>query len=494
MKFFRKTVIGVSSIVFTAITLGTATYAWFPINSQSNVNDMSLSVHGGLGFLVSVDNVNYKNELTKDDLYNAMLVNYLPEQYMIAYDATSKTSILYHTKYVQKKDENGDPLYTTDADNNQIPVMEYVPDTDNPATATEKANAFKNIELMPLTSSDGVHLTDLYNSSASATSGRFIEFSVYFRTSTQGGNYVKASEYSADHTYYELTKVDDVETYTVATGVTEENYKNYYTFDGFIYDVYLNGETQYSDAYAGHEATEISPTRFMSVPTKVDLSANMTAVIDGNPTNLTKGGNVTVYSSNAIRMSVTDENAYVSSGETAGVNVYELNDFVYGASDLGSYATTYDSDWVTAYVDAFKSLQLASNPDFDFDAYIADLTATYGEGYCEALGLVYSDDLFYKFNYQNNAMYTYYTNLKQSNALYNSLNAYDQIPTTIKDLTSKDGNGDYIYNKKITTLSSAEDGKLITFRIWLEGWDADCFDGLKDAITASLSFSSKRIY
>ena len=64
--------------------------------------------------------------------------------------------------------------------------------------------------------------------------------------------------------------------------------------------------------------------------------------------------------------------------------------------------------------------------------------------------------------------------------------AYDEIPTTIKDLTGSD-------NKKITTLSSGEDGKLITFRIWLEGWDADCFDGIGGSIQSQLSFSSKRI-
>jgi len=118
----------------------------------------------------------------------------------------------------------------------------------------------------------------------------------------------------------------------------------------------------------------------------------------------------------------------------------------------------------------------------------------YLEKYCKNMGLIYDDDLYHEYNYQNNAMYTYYTNLKQTATLTNKLKAYNYFPTTIKDLTSKDANGDYIYNKKITTLSSGEDGKLITFRIWLEGWDADCFDGLKDSITASLSFSSKRIY
>ena len=83
-------------------------------------------------------------------------------------------------------------------------------------------------------------------------------------------------------------------------------------------------------------------------------------------------------------------------------------------------------------------------------------------------------------------MYTYYTHLKQSTALFNSLMNIDERPATIKDLTGVD-------NKAFTTLSSGEDGKLITFRIWLEGWDADCFDGLGGTIQSQLSFSSKRI-
>jgi len=88
-------------------------------------------------------------------------------------------------------------------------------------------------------------------------------------------------------------------------------------------------------------------------------------------------------------------------------------------------------------------------------------------------------------------MYTYYNNLRPSSQL--QAKEYLYFPETIKDLVSKDENGDYIYNKKITTLSSGEDGKLITFKIWLEGWDADCFDGLKNSVDLALSFSSVRI-
>ena len=65
------------------------------------------------------------------------------------------------------------------------------------------------------------------------------------------------------------------------------------------------------------------------------------------------------------------------------------------------------------------------------------------------------------------------------------------IPSkTIKfDELLRDGNNNYSNNKVITTLSSnAESATLLTFRIWLEGWDADCFDGIAGNINALLSF------
>jgi len=492
MKFLRKTVIGISAIAFTALTLGTATYAWFPINSQAKIDTTELSVTGGLGFMVSVDGVNYKNELSRDDITNALLASYRPSAYVIGYDSGTGESVLCQPKTVEVLDENGVATGET----------KVVADLDNRISEADKANALKGIELMPLTSRDGINFDDLYNSSASVTSGRFMEFSVYFKTSSSTGKYEKSNKFYSDKSYYEQVIVDGKETYVYKENVTTENYKDYYIFNGSKYDIYLNGETQYSDAKPGQDPIEISPTKFRSVKTKVDLSADMNATIYDVDTGLrtvtqlkkSSHDSIDVYSSNAIRLSITDTTAYKSSPGDYTANIYELNDSKYGKSNLGSYATTYSETTVDAYVAEFTAAKLAEDPEFDFESYKADLTAKYGEEYCKNIGLVYSSDLAKDYYYENNAMYTYYTNLKQTATLTNKLKAYNYFPTTIKDLTSKDANGDYIYNKKITTLSSGEDGKLITFRIWLEGWDADCFDGLKDSITASLSFSSKRIY
>jgi hypothetical protein len=181
----------------------------------------------------------------------------------------------------------------------------------------------------------------------------------------------------------------------------------------------------------------------------VQLGTPMTTAVSGTPKTLKTYTDIDVYGGNAIRLSITDENAFEASGRTTGSLNYELNDSEHGDSNYGSYATNY------------SDLYDVTNPN-------------------------YSSELDYEYGYENSASYTYYTNLKQNDSLHTRLMAYDEIPTTIKDLTGSD-------NKKITTFSSGEDGKLITFRIWLEGWDADCFDGIGGSILSQLSFSSKRI-
>jgi hypothetical protein len=42
------------------------------------------------------------------------------------------------------------------------------------------------------------------------------------------------------------------------------------------------------------------------------------------------------------------------------------------------------------------------------------------------------------------------------------------------------------------TVKSGTDITKVTFRFWLEGWDADCFDGLTKSINVNLTFTSKK--
>jgi len=493
MKFLRKTIMGVSALAFTAVALTTATFAWFEIYSEVKVQGLNITATSGLGFMISVDGVNYKNDLTQDEIYGAMLCSYAPNRYGFKYNEDTNTSELY-TKVINPDYNGENEQYIYD-----LPV----------STVTTTTELMKAIELMPLTTRDGIDMRDLYNSKAAVESGRYIEFQVYFKTTGTRGEYEEATEIVANKRYYQRTgeyyinvnqlgitltesnvsqyyyKINDAdpnETYKTGLAVYDPNnqtkgytfYKKFYNVvdvtekaqslltagdtvyelkNGYMYEIYLNGEEQTADS----NGTTISPTRFTSNRLEVDLGADMTAVIDGQPVALLNGGTIDVYTANALRMSITDENAYENSEGAKGTLIYELNDSKNGNADLGSYATSIDAN------------------------------------YCEEHHITYTDELKYKYRYEFNAMYTYYSNIKPSSSLFTRLMSYDEIPTTISDLTSKDANGDYVYNRAITTLSSGEDGKKLTFRIWLEGWDADCFDGLKGQIQSQLSFSSKRI-
>jgi len=505
MKFLRKTIMGVSALAFTAVALTTATFAWFEIYSEVKVQGLNITANSGLGFMISVDGKTYKNDLTQDEIYGAMLVSARPNEFGWKYDEDTKTSALY-TRIPE-------PIYD---DNHQL--IDYDYPFDQPASETTVKQALKDIELMPLTSMDGVHITDLYNSGASAGSGRFIEFQVYFKATGTRGEYKETTDIVAGNRYYQYTDSYYVNVDQIGITITEDNVSQYYykvnesdpidenniglavydpdgltkgyTFykkfynvvditekaqdlvaqnqkvyeliNGYQYEIYLNGE-EISNTDGGN-ATTISPTRFTATSITGTVGADMMTYQNGvekllkgptdeNPT----GDTFTVYGANALRMSITDENAYSASGELTGSLIYELNDSENGNMDLGSYATTYsETNWV-GFTDNYDPV------------------------------------LNHKYGHEFSASYTYYTNLKQNQGLYNYLMDLDEIPTTISDLTTKDNEGNYVYNKPITTLSSGEDGKLITFRIWLEGWDADCFDGLGGSIQSQLSFSSKRI-
>ena len=109
---------------------------------------------------------------------------------------------------------------------------------------------------------------------------------------------------------------------------------------------------------------------------------------------------------------------------------------------------------------------------------------------------------FIFFNNPFSASYTYFSNLKrqslESSLLYDKLLDYKDSNSIYKKTIKaedlkKDSNGNYSNNKIITTLSThAKSSTKLTFRIWLEGWDADCFDGIAGSIQSILSFVSVR--
>jgi hypothetical protein len=191
------------------------------------------------------------------------------------------------------------------------------------------------------------------------------------------------------------------------------------------------------EIYFNHEetsaddGTKVVPTTISSNISELALTAPMTT-INGN---LNKFDTITVSSANAIRVSVED-----TTQAERSATIYEF----YNSYDLGSYATDYDGDDAT-------------------------LNALY--------------------NANNNAMFTYYNNNKAQLHHLDPL-SYDTMPKTIR----YENNSGVKFDKPITTLLSGSEPTKITFRIWIEGWDADCFDGLFESISVKLTFKGERIY
>ena len=201
--------------------------------------------------------------------------------------------------------------------------------------------------------------------------------------------------------------------------------------DNKIYDIYLNGEDK-----TLIDGRVVKKSTIESIDaTHNRLYADL-KTFNRNSAMLEEvvyhsGDTIDVYSSNAIRMSIQDTTL-----ETPKAAIYELTN----SYDLGSYATDYNG---------------------------ADV----------ALSKLYDS--------RYNAGFTYYNNLRRYNQI--SAIAYNTKPSTYRDIT------DVTKLEKVTRVKSGEEGKKVTFRIWLEGWDADCFDGIAKNINVALSFTSVKV-
>lgn len=408
----RKLFISVITLVLLITVFTTSTYAWFRVNSSSYISGFDFTVMSGEGFLVSTYDGNYRQELDAKSLKQAMILKYDN----VSYDYKDGTIYRKNTDLALSEQEIDSILKET-------------------------------ILLSPVTSRDGVVITDMYKGVNEPTSGKFIEFDLYFR---------QVSEYASDN---------------------------------LIYDIFLYLGDYEVDEQEGYTRV---PSTITSAPTDVILAADMT-LQDG--TVLKAGDKVTVSSANAMRLSIsektlkveeepgeedtpvgpvipdeegTEDDENLDSGiETANEtgsgegsedepndptipeeeeNPYEeLNPIIYefyNSLDLGSYATTYDGD---------------------------------------------DENLNWLYNSKTNAMFTYYNNQK---AVGIEPLPYEELP---QNVIRYDINSKAVRQDVFTQVKSGSSYSLVTFRIWIEGWDADCFDGLFESINVKLSFQGKRV-
>lgn len=223
------------------------------------------------------------------------------------------------------------------------------------------------------------------------------------------------------------------------------------------YDIYLNYEDKIQD-----DGSVIPGTSITSVPTKVKLAAEMT----NNDGVLPRGTEITVYTSNAMRFSAHD----VTSGNSI---IYEYSN--QSALEFGSYATDYNmAKWAAGDFNPYKT-------DYNICANLTDDQVKAREEYFNTLTEEEKLELDKLYNHSSNAMFTYYRNLKNFDVVgFEPLTFEDRL-RSYRDLSKA---------PLITTVETGGGAKLVTFRFWIEGWDADCFDGLKDSVNVSLTFTS----
>ncbi len=146
-KLTNKLFLSIISLLLAIATLSGATFAWMSLNSEAWVEGMTFQASGGDGFLISVDDRNYKSNLTKDDIVKSIVKSYSNNSYQF--------------------DESGNLL-----DEQKNIVTNYMNIMEN------------NIKLYPCTSygyDDQLLLTTLIGEIVDLSDGEYVEFSIYFK-------------------------------------------------------------------------------------------------------------------------------------------------------------------------------------------------------------------------------------------------------------------------------------------------------------------------
>lgn len=232
--------------------------------------------------------------------------------------------------------------------------------------------------------------------------------------------------------------------------------------DNTSYDIYLYGGEQYKN----QDGIDISPSKMSSTVDKIKLNANMSTgelvnnddMLDIKKIEHNQGDEIEVYSLNALRFSAGEiQTKQVPTEQDGEVSYYETQEDTtqifefYNDKDLGSYATDYKSD---------------------------------GTDEGNALAKLYDSTM--------NAGFTYYNNRKSNTSQITAI-SYGTKPETVRYEVGTVSSPDGYIGDKLTTVTTGLGSTKVTFRYWLEGWDADCFDGIASSISVNLAFISKQV-
>lgn len=293
---------------------------------------------------------------------------------------------------------------------------------------------FKNMSLKPVTTSDGKRFKSLLLDNITIQSKYYIEFDIYFESIVDGKHTEDVQEvYFSNRTitYDDGTVIPKTE---IGTTKAEEI--------GFPDNI-----------LASFKTLDLTTGKMISY----DAASKKATSEDGEDITDSFEKTFRTYVSDAVRFSVEAKSNRTTTQDSSldgGVKIYELN------KGNGSYATTLKEKG-------------------------ADTNNTTYAGLSGAM-----------YDANKNAALTYYNTVKKKgledgNSSDKPLDpiSYNDVPNTLKGL-------DTIEAAKIIRLDSDNDygrnGKaMMTVRLWLEGWDADCIDTVLDQdVSITLSFTN----
>jgi hypothetical protein len=259
----RKIAILASSIIVLLVSIFSFTYSWLSINTLVFVTSLSVEVYQGPGLNASIDGVHFKQNLTQNDMVRAIVVKYKGLKF-------------------------NDLGEIVDENDKIVDISE-----------TDFVNYYNEIKLNTVTSMDGkeFYLNKYLNQKTDVTTGKFIQFDLYFKSLADGVTqvFLNTSDYNFDENGKRIKKTQ-ISSPVIKTTDDKEDVR------------YLVTDFQTQDA-------------------------------NGEILNIEKGTvGFEVYAKDAMRFSIQTE---------ADTKIYELS------KGLGSYSTSLDSSKYEAmYIEA----------------------------------------------------------------------------------------------------------------------------------------------
>ena len=443
----RKLILSIFACGAVALTFSTTTYAWFRIGSSGYVNNLDFKVISGLGFKIAADGSDssyYSDNLDSKLIKSAIVRGYNPDKYVFY-----KNSLYEYTPSYENKSIDGEIQKVLVEEKFRLiseEEMDTIIKNIKLDLATTMVNS-KDDNGNPAIKSDGFTLYNEYGDEITDHS-KYLEFDLYFKAD---------SDLATDNQHFGIYLSDD-KTYN-PYGDTRKG------ADGKLYE------------------EEMIPTQITSAAQSIKLVNKLTYMNNNyEVVNLKAKDEISVSTANAMRFSVKDngEITVTPKSENKSANTYKYDE---GSNDTFTITRGMNEEYLTSIL---PDLTVTVGSKTNTQARIYEIA---NEGNLGSYATNYSgedEELNRLYNSDYSAMYSYYNNLGA---------ASDDVKPLDYETLNKMYEDGYIYksfkdSQIMTILDSGLKAHKITFKFWLEGYDADYFAGVSglESLKCNLAF------